>query len=374
MAFDQDDTDLWFDTLLAPTLRLRGWQPRRIDRIEHNDNIDARIIDELTRAEIVIADLTYARPSVYFEAGFAQRVTPVIYTCRADHLRAGAPEALRVHFDLAMKNIIRWSSHQDPSFARRLNRRIDIVARPLLAQRARDQVGRQEELEFDSLAPSTKLARLQSLAQEVVRENGYSIAEYAPSRAMERGLYDGNLVVGRTTRQNVLKATQMRVSDSFTQASITKLRDFLAHPLFDISVARPGQLQSVRDSLVLISPGRLPLSRLRASLQEFALVDEGSKHLEFSGMFNIPGKRMTATDYVLRERSHRRIPEFVGYRDLRQAFTILPESEKKGSTRRQNTIFVPIRLVPRTIHVIAVDGIKSEGDGKRRIQQALQSI
>jgi hypothetical protein len=34
------------------------------------------------------ADLRYARPSVYFEAGYAERSVPVIYTVRRDHFRA----------------------------------------------------------------------------------------------------------------------------------------------------------------------------------------------------------------------------------------------------------------------------------------------
>ena len=73
-----------------------------VDRIEHNDNIDTRIISQTEAADLVIADLTYARPSVYFEAGYAQRAIPVIFTARSDHFteRDNDPNGNRhVHFD-----------------------------------------------------------------------------------------------------------------------------------------------------------------------------------------------------------------------------------------------------------------------------------
>src|SRR5215472_9716952 len=55
-------------------------------RLEHNDDIDKRIMKEIKACDFAIADLTYARPSVYFEAGFAQRSVPV--TSRKDHRSA----------------------------------------------------------------------------------------------------------------------------------------------------------------------------------------------------------------------------------------------------------------------------------------------
>jgi nucleoside 2-deoxyribosyltransferase len=72
MAFGQKDTDAIFRAL-RKTLGPLGVNAQRVDRIEHNDNIDTRIISEIEAADLVIADLTYARPSVYFEAGYAQR-------------------------------------------------------------------------------------------------------------------------------------------------------------------------------------------------------------------------------------------------------------------------------------------------------------
>src|SRR5260370_6071851 len=118
MAFDKPDTDEIFGGI-DETLNAMGIKAVRVDRIEHNDDIDNRLISELESADFVLADLTYSRPSVYFEAGYAQRKVPVIYTVRRDHLRPTLGDEhgnLRVHFDLQMKNIIPWTNAADTVF------------------------------------------------------------------------------------------------------------------------------------------------------------------------------------------------------------------------------------------------------------------
>src|SRR5689334_9792967 len=85
MAFGQPDTDKMYAQFVAQfKSRLNI---RRVDRINHNNDIDDQILAELKEADFVVSDLTYARPSVYFEAGYAQgRPIPVIFTSRADHI------------------------------------------------------------------------------------------------------------------------------------------------------------------------------------------------------------------------------------------------------------------------------------------------
>jgi nucleoside 2-deoxyribosyltransferase len=126
MAFDYDDTDRIY-SVFERLLRSMGITAVRVDRIEHNDDIDNRIIQEIKQADFVLADLTYARPSVYFEAGYAQRAVPVVYTCRRDRFRPRVDDPkgnVRVHFDLQMKNIVAWATEHDSTFAERLRRRM----------------------------------------------------------------------------------------------------------------------------------------------------------------------------------------------------------------------------------------------------------
>jgi len=69
-----------------------GIQAERVDEPHSTDRITDRILESIRRAEYVIADLTEARPNVYFEAGYAHalRKTP-IYIAR---------EGTQLEFDL----------------------------------------------------------------------------------------------------------------------------------------------------------------------------------------------------------------------------------------------------------------------------------
>ncbi|MEW6585731.1 MAG: hypothetical protein AB1442_08990, partial [Nitrospirota bacterium] len=84
------------------------------------------IISELDESDITIADLTYARPSVYFEAGYSHRKIPVIYTCRIDHLN-NEEDNLKVHFDVDRYKIIFWKHPEDKSFPSKLRARLEYV-------------------------------------------------------------------------------------------------------------------------------------------------------------------------------------------------------------------------------------------------------
>jgi len=131
-----DDTDAIYGKIERAVSEL-GMHPRRIDRIEHIENINQKIISELNESDVAIADLTYARPSVYYEAGYAQRKIPVIYTCRKDHI-SNEDDTLKVHFDVDRYNIIFWNDPNDESFPHSLKARLqsvigDLVNIPLIA-------------------------------------------------------------------------------------------------------------------------------------------------------------------------------------------------------------------------------------------------
>ena len=136
MAFSHEDTDKIY-RVIRRTLKPLHINVQRVDGIEHNDNIDIKIIKELEAADLVVADLTYARLSVYFEAGYARRRMPVIYTARRDHFKEHPDDVYgnrHVHFDLKIcatsstghRRTIRGSLHG--SKRRRLQS--DCAARP----------------------------------------------------------------------------------------------------------------------------------------------------------------------------------------------------------------------------------------------------
>lgn len=130
IRFGAEDTDIIYDKMAEAVADL-GLTPRRIDRIHHIENINSKIISEIERADIAIADLTYTRPSVYFEAGYAQRKIPVIYTCREDHLH-NKEDNLKMHFDVDRNNVIFWNNSNDLSFQSTLKSRLQFVISELV--------------------------------------------------------------------------------------------------------------------------------------------------------------------------------------------------------------------------------------------------
>lgn len=96
-----------YDSGIAPALQACGYTPTRVDRVEHNGKIDDEIVAGIRRSALIVADFTGHRPSVYFEAGFAQGLgIPVIWTCRSD----GIADA---HFDTRQYNHITWDTPQE---------------------------------------------------------------------------------------------------------------------------------------------------------------------------------------------------------------------------------------------------------------------
>ena len=154
-AFERADVDVIYDKVVVRLLRGLQIQPRRVDREIHNDDIDDKIIELIDAADFCIADLTYARPSVYYEAGYAWgQAKPVIYIARKDHFKPKDEDKEgneRIHFDLQMKNIISWTK-PDGDFADRLKRRIQHVIRPLVAQHQAEMKASAHAATFASLS------------------------------------------------------------------------------------------------------------------------------------------------------------------------------------------------------------------------------
>jgi nucleoside 2-deoxyribosyltransferase len=106
MWFNKELEDVWedgFKSALAET----GYTPIRIDRTEHNEKVDDRIIAEIRKSSLLVADFTGQRGGVYFEAGFAMGLgTPIIWTCRDTDIDS-------LHFDTRQYNHIVWATAAD---------------------------------------------------------------------------------------------------------------------------------------------------------------------------------------------------------------------------------------------------------------------
>ena len=79
----------------------------RVDRVEHSENINDKILADIWRAQFLIADFTFHPAGVYFDAGLGLGLGKlVIWTCRKDQFKG------QVHFDTRPynHNHILWES------------------------------------------------------------------------------------------------------------------------------------------------------------------------------------------------------------------------------------------------------------------------
>ena len=86
MYFDKKMTPVWEDGILPAIIdESVKLDPMKIDLKEHNNHIPIEILAEIKKSKILIADFTYNRGGVYFEAGYARGLDiEVIQLCRED--------------------------------------------------------------------------------------------------------------------------------------------------------------------------------------------------------------------------------------------------------------------------------------------------
>jgi len=76
-----------------------------IDEVPHNDFITPELLKHIRDSRFVVVDLTHQNNGAYFEEGYAMGLgKPVIQLCQKD---------TKLHFDVAQKNTIMWTTEND---------------------------------------------------------------------------------------------------------------------------------------------------------------------------------------------------------------------------------------------------------------------
>ncbi|MSQ33813.1 MAG: hypothetical protein EXR60_05280 [Dehalococcoidia bacterium] len=106
MWFEPEVKAAWEDGI-RPALEALGYDPVRIDLTHGENKIDDRIIAEIRRSGLVVADFTGHRGGVYFEAGLAIGLgIPVVWTCRRQDYQ-------QTHFDTRQYQHLLWDAPED---------------------------------------------------------------------------------------------------------------------------------------------------------------------------------------------------------------------------------------------------------------------
>jgi hypothetical protein len=81
------------------------FQVLRVDEIRDAGQIVHQVLDNISKSEIILAELSGERPNCYYEAGFAHALGKTMIFC----VRQGE----NIHFDLTGYRFIQWSTEQD---------------------------------------------------------------------------------------------------------------------------------------------------------------------------------------------------------------------------------------------------------------------
>jgi len=118
MSFHADLNDMYSNGFQVGILDA-GYEPVRMDQLEHINRIDDEIINQVNSSKFIVADFTGHRSGVYFEAGYALGIgLPVFWTCKKS-------EMADLHFDIRQFNCIDWETPEE--LAKRLKVRLEAV-------------------------------------------------------------------------------------------------------------------------------------------------------------------------------------------------------------------------------------------------------
>lgn len=278
-ALGKDDVDEIYNNSFDSVLKELHIKPKRVDLIEHNEDIDDKIIELINECDFCIADLTYARPSVYFEAGYFVGLNKsVIYTARSDHFIPKEDDIFgnyKIHFDLQMKNIIRWSSTTKvKTFNNKLKNRIIHITKPLLKDFDSENKIKIARVNFKRLSQKNKLISLENIFVE----------KFDALKAKELR-YDFHRHE-RHRWNSAIKLRESLIASYFTNSATQEyFSSFI--DVFRITKQILGGNNSGKEvvNILITSLRKIPNSRIEDYFPEFELVNESS-NTYFAGKFN----------------------------------------------------------------------------------------
>ena len=190
MQIGNAQLDNLFEAAIQPAIKSVGLQTKRADRDTEGGLLKSEIVQFLSDAEIIIADLTNERPNVYLEVGYAMGIDKfrnLILTCRKDHF-PGDPDwqvdGPKVHFDLAGYNILLWDPSETDSFRKELEHHIrkrQVILSPV----ARDERP-VLDIEWVKTHRETALQQMEEAGITTYMEASFGISHPKPDRNLSQ--------------------------------------------------------------------------------------------------------------------------------------------------------------------------------------------
>jgi nucleoside 2-deoxyribosyltransferase len=347
MPFGRKDCDDLYKNQILPTLRKLKINPIRVDQEEHKEDLNVFIVRMIEESDIVIADLTYARPSVYYEAGFAERAIPIAYISRKDHLgKKQIDDNLRVHFDLEMKKIIPWESSKDPAFRKRLERRLCFLIRPLRIKEHKDELLQEDRKRFSALSLNEKLDAAAKAFQCNLRQKHFWICPFRKMGCYIAGLDAlSRIAIGAKLVHETCHLCIIIIKDSF----IKKTFMFAINQLAGSSlVYRTSTVNSFVSHFFFCSIKNTNKSVLTTAIPDAVACDSGNNYTvadQYRENSNINIKLLNNIDSFtkIRQISRGCFADIPGYKTNRYTFLVgIP-----GQYPQNSKIYFSDRLTPR---------------------------
>ena len=281
-AFGKEDVDEIYENAILPVLKSMEIKPYRVDQIEHNDDIDNKIIELISKCDICIADLTYARPSVYYEAGyFTGLKKSVIYIARKDHFSPKAEDVygnFKVHFDLQMKNIIPWSSTKRvDTFKRKLLSRLKFISKPLMKRIAEERKQEKSRLDFSRLSQKDKQLLIETQLLKFFKKKSWIDNKFNEGKNYYMKYIDKYY-------SKTLNKSKKYIFQFITLSATKMYLDYVRKSF--IQIMRLELFKQVNQNILFISIRKIPKSRLEDLYPEAKPIVSG-KVLEFSMQNNV---------------------------------------------------------------------------------------
>jgi nucleoside 2-deoxyribosyltransferase len=177
-AFGKDDIDNLYENAISVALDNLKIKQLRIDKVNHNENIDLKIIELIKKADFGIADLTYARPSVYFEAGYLEgQKKTVVFLGRKDHFSPKSDDEFgnfKIHFDLITRNIITWDK-PNSTLIKLISDRLTLIVNPIEKKIVAENETQILKNDFNSLSINNRIKKLSDTSLDFIKNNLTSI-------------------------------------------------------------------------------------------------------------------------------------------------------------------------------------------------------